>query len=98
MSTIYRIREDLKTRIRERGLTIASVARAAGLSYACLSAMLNGRTSPTPRVKKAVAAALGERINTIFPSDCSMFRPELGTDSQEPGEMGQRSAATDGDG
>lgn len=66
MSTKYAIRISIKAAIHERGFTIADVARAAGLSYACLSAVLNGRACPSPRVMEAMAAVLGESSDALF--------------------------------
>jgi len=68
MSDAYQVREDLKSEIRGRGLTIAAAARAAGISYACMSAMLNGRARPSLRVMRAVALVLCEPVDSLFPN------------------------------
>lgn len=67
MSGVYEVRENLKTEIRRRGLTIADAARAAELSYACLSSVLNGRARPSSRVIEAMAKALRESPEVLFP-------------------------------
>lgn len=69
MSGSFRIRNNLKTLIQERGLTIADVARSAGLSYACISAMINGRSSPSPRVQLAISEVLEDPVEVLFPTD-----------------------------
>jgi transcriptional regulator with XRE-family HTH domain len=54
-----RVRDDVKSVIRWHGLTIADVARAANVSYAHVSAVLNGRCYPSKRVAAAISAAIG---------------------------------------
>ncbi len=67
MNSHYHVRQNLKERIRRRGLTIADAARAADLSYACLSSVLNGRARPSSRVVEAMAKALRESPDVLFP-------------------------------
>ncbi len=51
---------------RERGLTLAQLAEAAGLSIGHLSQVERGLSTPTIRQLQAVGAALGVRIGWFF--------------------------------
>ena len=69
MARRYEIRNSLKHEISARGLTLADAARAAGLSYACVSSVLNGRAGPSRRVMLAMADVLGAPAEVLFPQE-----------------------------
>lgn len=56
-----RLRERLRERRLEAGLTQAELAAAAGLNAATVSHLESGKTDPQPRSLKRLAAALGCR-------------------------------------
>lgn len=56
----------LKVAIHESGLKQNFIAREAGLSEPELSRIVNGRAEPTPDQKKAIAKALGRKVQDLF--------------------------------
>lgn len=57
--------EDIKAEVRKRGITLADVARGAGLKAASLRLAL---TLPRAEAESAIAAALDVHPMTIWPS------------------------------
>lgn len=55
----YRIRTDLKQRLRDSGRTIADVSREAGVSYQHINGIFNGRNRPSPSLAAEIAWSLG---------------------------------------
>lgn len=57
---------EIKIELMRAGITQADIARRAGVSrQAVYIALKNGR--PMPRVKQAIAAALGLTVDQVFP-------------------------------
>jgi transcriptional regulator with XRE-family HTH domain len=71
---------------RERGLTLAQLAEAAGLSIGHLSQVERGLSTPTIRQLQAVGAALGVRIGWFF-------RPVEPASPPDPGAVVVRASA-----
>ena len=63
----YQVRDELKDVITRKGLTVADVGRRAGVSYSHLSAIVNGRVDPSPRIACAIAEALSASPTELFP-------------------------------
>jgi len=52
-----------------RGLRLQDVAEKAGISVACIYGIVSGRTNdPRVSVAQAIAAALGVKLDKIFPA------------------------------
>ncbi|WP_282039333.1 helix-turn-helix domain-containing protein [Halomonas alimentaria] len=60
------IGKNLKALRHDRGLTIAQIAAASGISAASISRIENGRLSPTYEVIVNLAAALEVEVNELF--------------------------------
>lgn len=64
---VYRVRDDLKQLLAGKEMTIADVGRRAGVSYSHVSAIVNGRVGPSPRIAHAIAEALNASPIELFP-------------------------------
>lgn len=62
--------ETLRAVMRQRGLSIAAIARSAGCSKGFISHLLAGRRrSCTPPLARRIAAALDVPLELVFESD-----------------------------
>jgi prolyl oligopeptidase len=64
-------------RLAERGLSLRSLARAAGVSHSSVSRLLAGRARPTPGLLLALAPALGLSAEELL-SAAGLTSPEAG--------------------
>jgi lambda repressor-like predicted transcriptional regulator len=62
-----RVRE-IKAEMMRRGVTTIQIARALGVTRTWVSLVLNERAE-SPRVRKAIAEALGVKVKDLWPND-----------------------------
>jgi Ner family transcriptional regulator len=58
--------ERIKFRLRANGTSLADIARNLGVSRSVVSRVCKG-TGKSPRISQAIADALGESVESLFP-------------------------------
>ena len=59
---------EIKVALLRKGVSMRSIARRLGVSVNAVSLVVHGRLG-SPRIRKALAKAVEERVETLFPNE-----------------------------